>query len=305
MWRNHLHPLLLVVFVTLSTLVMAYHVGVAEHDPLNWPDVIGEFTALGVAISWLALIVTSRPGGRISQWLVFGCILLVYSSSLDLLDEFVDYPADMRIFSYLESLPGPIAMLCLTIGLIGWHREQLALNRQLQGRERFFRDHKLLDPLTQLYGPAYLQQLLAREILLLKQQRTPLCLVLFDVMGFRKYNQQHGIAAGDKLLKDLSHLFSSMVRRDAVICRITADRFVLVLPNTDIMTAYRAAEQLELSIHQLLTHQPSVTSLVWPIDANDPDLEQDAVLAAQLQLNAAEQALHFEKTTRDTAMQLG
>lgn len=305
MWRTHLHALIAAAFLTFATLLMAYHVGHVETDPLNWPDLIGEFTALGVALSWLALVVTSRPGGRISQWLVLGCILLVYSSSLDLLDEFIDYPADVRLFSYLESLPGPIAMLCLTVGLLGWHREQLALNRQLQGRERFFRDHNLLDPLTQLYGPAYLVQLLAREIQLMRQHQTPLCLVLFDVMNFRKYNQQHGIAAGDHLLQDLSQLLSSMLRRDAVLCRMQGDRFVMVLPDTDTLSAYGVAEQMELGIHQLLKCQPTLTSLVWHIDSSDPELNHDALTAAQLQLRAAEQALLYEKANRDAVLQTG
>lgn len=305
MWRTHIRSLVAAAIVTLSSLLVACQIGHLDPDPFNWPDVVGEFTALGVSISWLALIVTSRPGGRISHWLVFGSILLVYSSSLDLLDEFIDYPADTRIFSYLESLPGPIAMVCLTIGLFGWHREQLALNRQLQGRERFFRDHKLLDPLTQLYGPAYLSQLLAREIQLMRQQKTPLCLVLFDVMKFRKYNQLHGIAAGDSLLQDLSQLISSMIRRDAVLCRIQSDRFVMVLPYTDSLSAYKIAEQLEQGIHALLPNQPMVTSLVWSIDASDPELQHDSLTAAQIQLQAAEKALLFEKANRDLVLQPG
>lgn len=252
MWRQHRYKILLSLILLLCGLLLALNTGAAKHsNEFDALDILGEGTTLLVACGWLGLIISSRPAGRVTEWLYYGSLLLVFSYFLDLLDEFIRYPEQFRLMSWLESLPAPIGMLVLTYGLVGWHREQRAINRQLRGRELFLRDHQLIDPLTQLYGADYLHAVLQREIELHLSQHRTLCLLVLDIDDFAGFNRHHGIAAGDAYLSRLSELLSSQIRHSDVICRYAGDRFVAVLPNTTPGQAQIMAQHLRQQITQL------------------------------------------------------
>ncbi|MEO3679446.1 GGDEF domain-containing protein [Rheinheimera sp. FR7-31] len=254
MWRQHRYKILLSLVLLLCGLLLALNTGAAKHSTeFDTLDILGEGTTLLVACGWLGLIISIRPAGRVTEWLYYGSLLLVFSYFLDLLDEFIRYPEQFRLMSWLESLPAPIGMLVLTYGLVGWHREQRAINRQLRGRELFLRDHQLIDPLTQLYGADYLQAVLQREIELHLSQHRTLCLLVLDIDNFAGFNRRHGIAAGDTYLSRLSELLSSHLRHSDVICRYAGDRFVAVLPNTTVQQAQIMAQHLRQQITQLVS----------------------------------------------------
>ncbi|MDP5141803.1 GGDEF domain-containing protein [Rheinheimera baltica] len=255
MWRQHTYKLLFSTLLLCGGLLMATNAGeLKQSQAFDWIDVLGEGTTFLVACLWLGLIISSRPAGRVTEWLYYGSLLLMFSYFLDLLDEFIRYPDALRLMSWLESLPAPVGMLVLTIGLVGWHREQRAIDRQLRGRELFLRDHELIDPLTQLYGTEYLYAVLQREITLHRSMQKPLSLLLLDVDNFADFNRQYGIAAGDNYLVQLSELLSNQLRYSDVVCRYNGDRFVALLPNTAQLQANIIAQHLQQQF-SLLTNQ--------------------------------------------------
>jgi diguanylate cyclase (GGDEF)-like protein len=253
MWRQHLDKLAGAALLLITAMLLAWQLGnIKTGVRVDLWDCLGEITTLIVAIGWLCLIVSSRPRGPVTNWLFSGSFLLVFSYSLDLLDEVVSYPDNIRLMSWLESFPAPVGMLLLTFGLIGWHREQLAINRQLQGRELFLRDHQLIDPLTQLYGPVYLQAVLKRELNVHQQTQQPLSLLMLDLAGFSQYNKGHGIAAGDTFLMQFSELLTHQLRQQDLICRFAGDCFVAVLPQTTAATATVLNQHIAQQLQQLL-----------------------------------------------------
>lgn len=268
MLRQHHAKLLCSAGLIIVSALLAGQVGDTK-TAIDWLDVLGEGTAFIVAAAWLLLILSSRPHGRVTELLFYGSLCLVYSYFLNLLDEFLHYPEPMRLMSWLESLPAPIGMLVLTLGLIGWHREQRAIDRQLRGRELFLRDHTLIDPLTQVYGLEYLMAVLAREITFHRAKQQPLSLLVVDVAKFTEFNQQHGVSAGDLFLTTLSELVISQLRQGDLWCRYSGDRFIAILPNTPV----REAELLVMHLLRCLTTlssrepMPSVNSLAMAVTA--------------------------------------
>ena len=253
MWRQHLDKLAGAALLLITAMLLAWQLGdIKTGVRIDLWDCLGEITTLAVAIGWLCLIVSSRPRGPVTNWLFSGSFLLVFSYSLDLLDEMISYPDNIRLMSWLESFPAPVGMLLLTFGLIGWHREQLAINRQLQSRELFLRDHQLIDPLTQLYGPVYLQAVLKRELNVHQQTQRPLSLLMLDLAGFSQYNKGHGIAAGDTFLMQFSELLTHQLRQQDLICRFAGDCFVAVLPQTTAATATVLQQHIAQQLQQLL-----------------------------------------------------
>ncbi|MDX3773679.1 GGDEF domain-containing protein [Chromatiaceae bacterium AAb-1] len=290
MWRQHRYKLAFSMLLLLGGLLLAINSGdVKQSNELDWLDVLGEGTTLLVACGWLGLIISSRPAGRVTEWLYYGSLLLVFSYFLDLLDEFIRYPDTVRLMSWLESLPAPIGMLVLTYGLVGWHREQRAINRQLRGRELFLRDHQLIDPLTQLYGIEYLLAVLNREIALHRSQHRTLSLLVLDIAGFSAYNRRYGMAAGDQFLSQLSELLSNQLRHSDLLCRYGGGRFVALLPNT----AAKQAEIMAQHLRQQLTHlnstdtPPQITLAMMVVEQSN----------AQTALSAADQAIAAARQT--------
>lgn len=289
MWRQHKYKLLSSLLLLSSGLLMAALTGsLKTRATMDVLDMLGEGITLLVACLWLALIISSRPAGRVTEWLYYGSLLLMYSYFLDFLDEFIRYPDSLRLMSWLESLPAPVGMLLLTYGLIGWHREQRAIDRQLRGRELFLRDHQLIDPLTQLYGNEYLYAVLSREIELHQSQQRPLSMLLLDIDNLAAFNRKHGMDSGDRYLSQLSELLSSQLRHTDVICRYAGGCFVAVLSDTELTQAEIMAQHLSQQLPLLADSDglPQLTLISTKVSANSAD---NALRDAMQQLATAKQ----------------
>lgn len=274
MWQLHQRKLGFSGLLLLASLLLALQLGdVKPLAAVDLIDALGEGCTLLVCCSWLWLIVSSRPAGRVTERLYYGCLLLVFCYFLDVGDEFIHYPADSVLMIWLESFTAPVGMVLLTFGLVGWHHEQRAIDRQLRGRELFFRDHQLLDPLTQLYGAAYLQAVLDRELALQQdsqRERQPLSLLVIDICRFSDVNRQFGVAAADDLLCQLGEAVASQLRFSDLVCRFRADCFIAVLPNTALAQALHLQHHLQQQLQRLnLQPAAALTIVAQQVDAID------------------------------------
>ncbi len=248
----HRQKLVLIFGLAIAGLVANWLMGEPKNlSDIDWLDVIGEGgTAIALAV-WVVLILGSRPAGRVTDLLTLGLGFLFLAMWQDSLDEFIRIPAEQVWDQWLESAAMPFGIGLLTYGLVHWHREQLAINRQLQKRERVFREHRLIDPLTQVGQAGYLQQQLVE---LLQGHETPshndqpVALIMADVDRFGDFNRRYGHREGDRLLVELLELLMLNLREDDLICRYAADRFAIVLPNTDQQKARQLAQELQRAV---------------------------------------------------------
>lgn len=251
------HPakLWLTALLFVLCILLAVNYGsVKIATDIDWMDVLGEGSSLAVVMAWLLLVLYSRPAGPVTNGLYVGSLLLVMSYQLNLLDEFFQYPDSHRLLSWLESIPAPLGMLILTLGLVGWHKEQRCINQQLASRELHLRHYQLLDPLTKLYKAEYLLAVLKREMELQHQHGQSFCLALIDISQFGRFNREQGMAAADLLLQQLSELLLVQFRAGDLVCRYSGDKFVVLMPQTSQHVAQslvrNALEQLQ---HHLST----------------------------------------------------
>lgn len=240
----------------LIAYLLALHFGQTKTlSQVDFLDVMGEGSTLLLAMLGMAIVLSARPNGKVTSMLYLGTLLLVLSLSLDLLDEFFYYPVDVRIMSWLESLPLPIGLLILCHGLYGWHQEQRVIERQLKSREHVLREHQWLDPLTTLYTKPYFTHVLARELYLHRQQRQPLSLVHMNIKGFARINRVYGSAYGDDLLQTISEIVLALLREHDVLCRDHSDHFLILMPHLDAEQANELLRQLERALHHELQLQ--------------------------------------------------
>lgn len=215
----------------------------------TWLDIAGEGGTALMSGLWAALILGSRPAGRVTTLLAGGLAAVMLGAWADCLDEIFVVPAALH---WIESVLTPLGMLALTWGLHGWRDEQSVLNAHLFKRERLFREHRAFDRLTQLADAAYLQRQIALERT--RRPLAPCALVLLELQRFHLIDREHGPGEGDRVLQAVAHQLLLNLRNDALLCRYARERFVVLLPETPLPQARREAAHLRAMVEAMSFH---------------------------------------------------
>jgi diguanylate cyclase (GGDEF)-like protein len=212
----------------------------------HWTDVLAEGgMALMVGV-WLVYVRGSRPAGRVTTWLVLGLAAMLVGEWVDALDEVWRLPKAVAWDNALEALT-PLGMLALTVGLHFWRQEQRVLSRQLAQRERFFRDHRSVDCVTQLADAGYM----AEQIQLERDLGRNGCVLMLGLDGFDRFTREQGIRAADHALQAASLTLMLNLRACDLLCRYAGDRFVVLLPACCAVEGGRLADELQAALAQL------------------------------------------------------
>ena len=250
--KHHRWKLLLLVLAANIGVLLNLAFGTPKaFSEWQWLDIVGEGGTALFMLFWLGLVLKSRPTGRVTNYLASGLCFMFFSWWMDALDELIRLPKHLPWNHWLESGPMPIGMILLTIGLFHWHREQQAINQQMEKRERVFREHRLFDKLTPLGGAEYLKRQVSDCLAQSLEQQQPLSLLALDIDDFASINQHYGHAEGDAVLQALSQLLLLNLRRHDLLCRLAGDRFVVLLPNTGESQARLLALELQQAVQSL------------------------------------------------------
>jgi two-component system, cell cycle response regulator len=105
-----------------------------------------------------------------------------------------------------------------------------------------------IDPLTGVLDVRGLQERL--EALAEDARLHGRCLagVLLDVQALDTINNAFGWAAGDEVLRSLAELVSGMIAPGEVVGRCGPDEFLILLPNTDLVTADALSRSLQARV---------------------------------------------------------
>lgn len=100
------------------------------------------------------------------------------------------------------------------------------------------------DSLTGLYDQRYIKEALANEIERSKRYQNGFSLIMFDVDGFKEINDRFGHLFGDEVLVRLSAVAKETFRKSDLVSRYGGDEFLVLLPETDQISARVLAERL-------------------------------------------------------------
>lgn len=129
------------------------------------------------------------------------------------------------------------------------HDEVLLDNRlKLQELARDLRVKATTDPLTGLHNRHKLAPMLSDEMKRVDRYNTPLSLVLFDIDRFKAINDTYGHLIGDQVLIQLSCIAQNLIRTNDLLARWGGEEFLIVLPGSDGLMAFEAAEKLREAI---------------------------------------------------------
>jgi diguanylate cyclase (GGDEF)-like protein/PAS domain S-box-containing protein len=133
--------------------------------------------------------------------------------------------------------------------------EQTALvlgNLRLRQR---LEDQAVHDALTGLYNRRFFEETFRREHHRATRNGENLAVVLMDIDRLKNYNDDHGHAAGDEVLRASAAVMVGAIRREDAACRIGGDEFVVLLPGASADEALEKAEEIRNEIGNLtLSH---------------------------------------------------
>jgi diguanylate cyclase (GGDEF)-like protein len=96
----------------------------------------------------------------------------------------------------------------------------------------------ITDELTGLFNRRYFHQTLEREMRRSSRQVHPLSIMMFDVDGFKGFNDRHGHPKGDRILQVAARVIRCSIRDNVDLAfRYGGDEFTAIFPEVDEHTA--------------------------------------------------------------------
>lgn len=104
------------------------------------------------------------------------------------------------------------------------------------------------DDLTRLPNRRAFRSILKREYERAQRHKRPFAVLMIDADGLKPTNDQHGHAAGDRLLTTIAEVLKSALRETDNCARYGGDEFIALLPESDALTALDAAERIRTGV---------------------------------------------------------
>ena len=110
----------------------------------------------------------------------------------------------------------------------------------------------LTDTLTDLPNRRRFEETFRRAQKGARRTGRALSLLIVDANHFKRYNDRHGHAVGDRVLKGLADCLSASVHRpNDLVARVGGEEFVVLLPETDADGALRVAGKVHQAVSML------------------------------------------------------
>ena len=135
------------------------------------------------------------------------------------------------------------------------------------------------DRLTGLFNRAYAEEYLANELLRTQRARTAFTVAMLDVDHFKRFNDTHGHAAGDRALKTVADLIRSGLRRTDIVARYGGEEILLLFPGADVASGMEKLDEMRVRIglHDIVLPRGGTARITvsigvasWPDDGGTP-----------------------------------
>jgi diguanylate cyclase (GGDEF)-like protein len=151
------------------------------------------------------------------------------------------------------------------------------------------------DPLTGLLNRRAFRQRLAEELQRSMRYGTPLSLMLVDLDGLKKINDEQGHVAGDRALRCVAAAVTHALRGSDFGARWGGDEFAIVTPNTVPAAALNSAERLVARVRERGFDDAGAATVTISVGIASFDLARSAQTDIDELVRAADDALYRAK----------
>lgn len=178
------------------------------------------------------------------------------------------------------------------------------LDRERALREELTRINQSLDneantdPLTLLPNRRAFEHFSAQALASTRQNRQVLAVAMLDIDHFKAVNDTYGHAAGDEVLREMAHRWSSRIRTSDILARIGGEEFCLLLPQADEVSARRVTEEIRRESERTpvtVTNDAGEQSLTVTVSIGVVSVAAQAVDDIEPLLERADKALYAAK----------
>lgn len=156
-----------------------------------------------------------------------------------------------------------------------------------------------MDGLTGIYNKKFLEMFLQSEIRASEKSGASLSVLMLDLDHFKRINDTYGHTFGDKVLKAMAKLMKSLLRKGDCIARYGGEEFIIVLTETEIVTALEIAERIRKTVEDFSIFNEDADSFVkLTISIGAAQMSKDTHYIDDLIKNA-DKALYLSKTHRN------
>ncbi len=155
--------------------------------------------------------------------------------------------------------------------------------------EEELRRQAFTDGLTGVWNRTFFQGRLLEEMERVRRYGSSLSLVMFDIDGFKRFNDRFGHLCGDRALKRLASLVRRRIRVSDCFSRWGGDEFMILSP-VPLMSAMSFAERLLQELRQASwPHEMKVSLSMGVVEFTGGNL------AAEVFLDRVDQAMYRAK----------
>lgn len=151
------------------------------------------------------------------------------------------------------------------------------------------------DALTQCWNRRMIDELLSTAVAEAKRKQADLTLMLLDIDHFKAVNDTHGHAAGDSALKHMVGILNTNLREYDQVGRFGGEEFLVILPTTDISSAWGIAERIRSSLQFHPAQISSDTSIAMTVSIGITQLRHRDDESLETLFGRADRALYNAK----------
>lgn len=144
---------------------------------------------------------------------------------------------DNRYFSFYSA----IAVLVVLFTILAMISSKFV--QKLQAAQHELELSASTDGLTELFNRKTGYERLAEELSKYQRSSKPLSCLMLDVDHFKQINDRYGHLVGDQVLKQLAGILKKFSREYDILCRYGGEEFLVILPETELVTALMIAER--------------------------------------------------------------
>lgn len=173
--------------------------------------------------------------------------------------------------------PGPALVLGVVVEALALQVNGFAFLFLIKDRsEELLSSLATTDPLTEIFNRRGFLDLAGRKIALAKRSKKPISILMCDIDHFKRINDNYGHDGGDKILKELTKIFRSVLRESDLLGRWGGEEFIILTPDTGIDGALELAKKLNSMVADLpIAYFESVISITISIGVTEWEYDED------------------------------